>query len=111
MFFCPRCGSVMVTRGGLLICSKCGYNKELNPSSSQYFKKSMHFVKLHERKIDVGGIDVPSSAILDNNIICPKCGSKGVYYWRRHRSSAESSDVIEKIYRCSKCSYSWAEVG
>jgi transcription factor S len=109
MFFCPKCGSVMVVRGGTIICPKCGTTIKADPILTQYLKKSTRFAKVHEKKIDVVGIDVPTSAIVDLNIVCPKCGHKGVYYWRRHRSSAESSDVIEKVYKCISCGYSWSE--
>lgn len=110
MFFCPKCGSVMVVRGGTMVCSKCGETVKLNPVLAQYFKKSKHFVKVHEKKEDVAVVDVPSSAIIDNYVVCPKCGNKGVYYWRRHKSSAESSDIIEKVYKCVNCGFSWSEI-
>jgi len=109
MFFCPRCGSVVVVKGGTIVCPRCGTVISSNPSIAQYYKKSVQFAKIHEKKVDVEGLGVPQSAILDNGILCPKCGHKGVYYWRRHRSSAESSDVIEKVYKCSSCGYSWSE--
>lgn len=109
MFFCPRCGSVMISKGGTLVCPKCGTISKADPSTLQYLKKTSRFTKIHEKKVDVIGIDVPVSAIVDTNIVCPKCGHKGAYYWRRHRSSAESSDVIEKVYRCTSCGYNWSE--
>lgn len=109
MLFCPRCGSILVSKRDELVCPKCGYRRELDPTSAHYFKKSTQFTKVLEKRVDVEGVGAPSSAILDTSITCPKCGRKGVYYWRRHRSSAESSDVIEKVYKCSFCGYSWAE--
>ncbi|MEM2397195.1 MAG: transcription factor S [Ignisphaera sp.] len=111
MFFCPKCGSVIVAKGGNIVCPKCGTLVQANPALIQYFKKSTHFAKVYEKKVDVKSIDLPTSAILDTNIACPKCGNRGVYYWRRHRSSAESSDVIEKVYKCSSCGYNWSEIG
>lgn len=111
MFFCPKCGTVVVARGGTIICPKCGTTIKINPTLAQHLKKTTQFAKVHEKKVDVLNIDIPTSAIIDNNVVCPKCGNKGVYYWRRHRSSAESSDVIEKVYRCISCNYSWIELG
>lgn len=110
MYFCSKCGSVMVAKGGVLVCPRCGSTKGLNPLHAQYLKKSTYFVKVHEKRVDVEGIGLPPSAILDDKISCPRCGHKGVYYWRRHKSSAESSDIIERVYRCRFCGYSWSEM-
>lgn len=110
MYFCPKCGSIMIVRGDSLSCPRCGNRRKLESFDIQHFKRSTYFAKVHEKKIDVEGIGVPASAILDDRISCPKCGYRGVYYWRRHRSSAESSDIIEKMYRCKSCGYSWSEL-
>lgn len=109
MYFCPRCGSAMIVKQNYLLCLKCRYSSKLD-QNIQYLKKSTVLAKSHEKKIDIDNIGLPFSAIYDDNIICPQCGYKGVYYWRRHRSSAESSDIIEKVYKCSKCGYGWTEL-
>lgn len=109
MFFCPKCGSVMLVKSGVIVCPKCGISIGSNPSVAQYLKKSTHFVKVYEKKMDVEGVGVPTSAILVDSVVCPRCGYRKVYYWRRHRSSAESSDVIEKVFKCSSCGYTWSE--
>lgn len=90
-------------------CHKCGYVKKLKSNEAKVFRRSITISKPIERK-DVDIIGIPSIAIYDERIVCPKCGNRGVYYWRKHGSSAESSDIIEKVYRCKYCGYEWSEI-
>ncbi|MEM1542133.1 MAG: hypothetical protein QW101_03625 [Ignisphaera sp.] len=109
MYFCPKCGSTMIVRKNSFFCPKCRYTAELNSTEIQYLKRSTLLSKVHEKKVDVDNIGIPLSAIHDDKIVCPRCHNRGVYYWRRHRASAESSDTIEKVYKCGRCNYSWTE--
>ncbi len=103
----------MITRSQnnvpVMECPKCGYVKKLRADEAKVFRRSITIVKPMEKR-DVELIGVPFMAIYDDRILCPKCGSRGVYYWRKHRSSAESSDIIEKVYRCRYCEYEWSEI-
>ncbi len=111
--FCPRCGMVMGPRyeNGVqvLVCPRCGYKSTVTHAEIASFKKSLTLHKIIERK-ELTAFDIPPTAIYANNLVCPKCSSKNIYYWRRHASAAESSDIIEKIFKCTSCGYTWTEV-
>lgn len=111
--FCPRCGMIMSPKyeNGIqvLVCPKCGYRMPLSHSEVSSFKKSIKLNKVIEKR-ELTAFDIPTTAIYANNLICPKCGSRGVYYWRRHVSTAESSDIIEKTFKCTNCGYMWSEM-
>jgi len=70
-------------------------------------RRVQFFVRYTEAKNVV--LDLPVGALYRDDVTCPKCGHRGVYYWRRHRASAESSDTIEKVWRCPNCGYEWIE--
>ncbi|MEM0005436.1 MAG: hypothetical protein QXJ56_00075 [Ignisphaera sp.] len=93
----------------ILACPRCGYRTTVTHTETMSFKKSMTLHKIIEKK-ELVALDIPSTAIYANNISCPKCSSRNIYYWRRHASAAESSDIIEKIFRCANCGYTWSEV-
>lgn len=112
MYFCPKCGAVMIVKNvegiSTLICVKCGYKKVLEGNLSLGMKKTTVFTKYVERREGVM-FDIPPMAIFDESISCPHCGKRGVYYWRKQVSSAESSDSIIKTFKCSNCGYTWIE--
>jgi len=107
MKFCPKCGAVMIAKGRVLYCPRCGYQEEITGTLIT-LRKSVVFEKVVERRENIH-LDVPMEAIFDTNITCPRCGKRGVYYWRRQRSSAESSDTVVKMYKCANCGYTWVE--
>ncbi|MDK6029281.1 hypothetical protein QPL79_07880 [Ignisphaera sp. 4213-co] len=92
-----------------LVCVKCGYRKTLSKDSSVMLRKSTVFTQYIEKKEEVV-LGIPPGAIFEETIVCPQCGKKGVYYWRKHASSAESSDSIVKTFKCSNCGYTWIEM-
>jgi len=110
--FCPICGMIMNLRYEntvpILTCPRCGYKTLLTNTEVTSFKKSIVLQKTIEKR-ELIAFDIPTTAIYANNLSCPKCGSKSIYYWRRHVSTAESSDIIEKMFRCINCGYSWSE--
>ena len=97
-----------VENNTLIICVRCGYSMQPTSKSSlvSSMKKTTSFTKYIERKEEVV-FDVPATAILDEKLSCSRCGHRGIYYWRKCVSSAESSDAIAKIFRCPKCGYTW----
>ena len=100
----------MTPRGGMLVCPKCGYSKPLTSKELLFMRKTTVFQRYESKKImDAVALDLPPGAIYEATLVCPRCGHRGVYYWRKQRSSAESSDVIEKTFKCPSCGYTWSE--
>jgi len=93
----------MISKGGLLVCPRCGYT--VKPSQS--LVRSTYLPKV--RGTADRALDLPPGAVYDPNIKCPRCGANKVYYWIKHKAITESSDEIEKTYKCTACGYSWSE--
>lgn len=110
--FCPRCGSLMSSRvvdgKPILACPRCGYIKKPEEKEANIYRKTTSYTRLIEKKEAIA-IDIPAVAILDALRTCPRCNGKGVYYWRKQSSSAESSDIIVKTFKCPSCGFSWSE--
>jgi len=110
--FCPKCGSIMVVKvidnTYVFYCARCGYRTEVSKDSAM-LKKSISFEKRMEKREEVA-VGIPLGAIFVESIVCPRCRKNGVYYWRKQVSSAESSDVIAKTYKCASCGYTWTEL-
>ena len=99
MKFCPKCGTIMVKKQ-CWECPKCGY-KEKGEYNTVFVEKS-------ENKKEITVIDdTPEVLPMDNEITCPKCGNKGVYYW--YLQTRASDEAETKFYRCPKCNYTWRE--
>ncbi len=94
----------------MLVCPKCGFSRPVTSRDTAMMRKTTVIQHYETKKfVEAVNLDLPPGAIYDNSITCPKCGHQGVFYWRKHRSSAESSDLIEKTYKCPSCGYSWSE--
>lgn len=111
--FCPRCGMVMNPKYEdgmqILVCPRCGYKSMATFIEISSFRKSLTLHRVVERR-ELITFDIPPTAVYANNIVCPRCNSRSVYYWRKHGSAAESSDIIEKIFKCANCSHTWIEM-
>ncbi|NPA97580.1 MAG: hypothetical protein GXO32_08275 [Crenarchaeota archaeon] len=93
---------------GKLVCPRCGFTRDASPKDLASMRKVIVFERRIEAKIITVGL--PPGAILRSDVTCPRCGHKGVYYWRRQRSSAESSDLIERVWKCPSCGHEWVEI-
>ncbi|MCS7111744.1 MAG: hypothetical protein RMI45_07760 [Ignisphaera sp.] len=93
----------------ILVCPRCGYKSTATFIEMCSFKKSLTLHKIVERK-ELAAFDIPPTAIYANNLVCPKCNSKSIYYWRKYVSAAESSDTIEKTFKCANCGHMWTEI-
>jgi len=89
----------MFPRNGLFKCSRCGYEVETN-GASQTFK-----TKTQEKEIAV--IESMAATLPKTRVECPKCGNKEAYWVLRQTRAADEPET--RIYRCTKCGYSWRE--
>lgn len=100
MKFCPKCGTLMILKNGVWTCSKCGYEEK--------GKSSTVFVEKSENKNEIAFIEKsPEVLPIDQDISCPKCGNKGVYFWYMQTRAGDEAET--KFYRCPKCGHTWRE--
>ncbi len=99
----------MIAQGGILKCPRCGYVKEASKTEQGFMRKSTVLITASAKSSHNIELNLPIGALYDDSVSCPRCKHKGVYYWRRAISSAESSDVVVKLYRCPSCGYEWSE--
>ncbi len=115
MEFCPKCGSrlapkkVKTTKGAspVLICSKCGYkkqlgHKEVEPKVAKVIQhkpeKFVAVISKEEQKLRT----LPTV-----RIECPKCGNNTAYVWQVQTRGADESST--QFLRCTKCGYTFRE--
>lgn len=102
MQFCPKCKSIMVPNGDVLVCRRCGFEmKKENTNENLVFT-----TKIKARDITV--LENEQSAGLPTiRAHCPECGNNTAYWWLRQLRSADESEV--RFFRCTKCGYTWRE--
>ncbi|RLG77952.1 MAG: transcription factor S [Thermoprotei archaeon] len=109
MYFCPRCGGMMLPRrsGGksVLVCTKCGYILNSTPSSLVLSQRIEHSEK--EKTIVLEGKMPEAAPKLKGVVRCPKCGYDEVYYWEMQTRAAD--EPTTRFFKCVKCGYVWRE--
>lgn len=99
MNFCPECKSMMIPREGVLVCRKCGFEKE-KEGQSVILKDA---VKEREEVI----LEEESAGMPTMKVKCPDCGNNTAYWWLRQLRSADEAEV--RFFRCTKCKKTWRE--
>lgn len=89
---------MMFPEDGKYVCKTCGTTKDI--------KKPQAVV--------TGSKDKETTVITENvatlpktRILCTKCGHTEAYFVIRQTRSADEPET--RIYRCSKCNFSWRE--
>ncbi len=97
MKFCPRCGGLLVQRGGEMVCT-CGYREPAETVSiREAVKRKKALQPAEEWKDTMPVIEVE----------CPKCKNNKAYWWTRQTRAADEPETV--FYRCTKCGYTWRE--
>lgn len=110
MKFCPKCGGLMypkkVNDEIMYVCNICKYSEKAENLNTKIFisQKIKHTPKEEIIVLDSDNIQALPS---DDNVICPKCGSKGAYFWQMQTRSADEPTTI--FYKCKKCGHVWRE--
>ena len=80
------------------MCKACGTTKDIKKPQT----------------VDTGSKDRETTIIMENiatlpktRILCTQCGHTEAYFVIRQTRSADEPET--RIYRCSKCNYSWRE--
>ena len=96
--FCPKCGSILVNKGGKLVCSSCGYEAKGGKIKEKQKKTTKKIVKVAKENPEVH----PKTKAK-----CPKCGNNEAYYWVVQTRAADEPPT--RFYKCTKCGYVWRE--
>jgi transcription factor S len=96
MEFCPKCGSMLMSKS----CGKCNYvadsEVKLETSESVEVAKEVAVVKDGENDVN------PKV-----EIECPKCKHNEASFWTKQTRSSDEAET--KFYKCTKCKYTWRE--
>jgi DNA-directed RNA polymerase subunit M len=101
MEFCPECKSMMMPKGGMMVCRKCGQKMPKAVAGESMVSKTEQL----ERVVPV--LEQESAGLPTTNARCPDCGHNIAYWWLRQLRSADESEV--RFFRCTKCSRTWRE--
>ena len=94
--FCPKCKSLMLPKGNMFACKKCGFQKKKSGSAVFVEKQTEKETVLLEKKIDI----LPKTRIK-----CAKCGHNEAFWILRQTRSSDEPET--RIYTCSKCGNRW----
>ncbi len=82
----------------VLVCTKCGYTERIKESTvikEKVEEKEMVVIEKDEGILPIAKVE------------CPKCGNDEAY-WRLEQTRA-ADEPETRIYRCTKCGYTWRE--
>jgi len=112
MDFCPECGSILqvVKRGSsTLRCSKCKYQKMMEPNESNQ-KISLRLGKAAEIVV----VDQRKEAMLRQlptiHLVCETCGNTESETWNVEAADETIHSTIT-FFRCTKCKTTRRESG
>ncbi|MGV8169526.1 MAG: transcription factor S [Candidatus Nanoarchaeia archaeon] len=96
MMFCPKCGSLMISK----TCS-CGY--ALKGEGKLEVKEE---VKTSNEKIEV--VDGQEDSMLpETDAECPKCKHQKAAYWLIQTRAGDEPET--KFLKCKKCGHTWRD--
>ncbi|BFI73880.1 transcription factor S [Nanoarchaeota archaeon] len=100
MKFCPKCGTLMKKEGDYLVCPKCGFKEKLKENNISVFNEKVN------KSSEITVIEQEYRLYpVDNEVVCPKCGQKGAYFWSIQTRAGDEGET--KFYRCIHCGYTW----
>ncbi|MGB9674725.1 MAG: transcription factor S [Nanopusillaceae archaeon] len=100
MKFCPKCGTLMKKENSYFVCPKCGYKEKVKSNENTIFSEKIN----KSNEVIVLEQDYKLLPI-DNEIVCPKCGNKGAYFWSVQTRAGDEGET--KFYKCVSCGYTW----
>jgi len=103
MLFCPKCGSLLVSKaknGKKAVC-KCGFvSKEKIAPLKESMKKEMSKVEVVKDEINT----MPTT-----EVECSKCNNKTAFYWTVQTRAADEGET--KFLKCTNCNHTWRDYG
>lgn len=98
--FCDKCGSLMLPKNGMLVCTKCKAEKKI----SGEFKLTSESKK-EDRLLIVEGENIKTKPT--TRAECPKCKNMEAEWWLRQTRKADEAET--RFFRCTKCKFTWRE--
>jgi len=98
MMFCPKCGTILMPKGGKLACVKCGYTAGGDVTIKEQVKHTSRDVHVVEKETE-------ALPLVDAK--CKKCGHTKAYHWELQTRSAD--EPATRFYKCEQCKYTWRE--
>ena len=95
--FCPKCGSILVSKKGKLVCSSCG----------EEAKEGKIKEKEKKAKKSVAVMKEAPEVHPKTKAECPKCGHEEAFFWVVQTRSADEPPT--RFYKCTKCKHTWRE--
>ena len=96
MEFCPKCGSVLISKTKNSACPRCNYKKKGQIILSTREKINEYF------EIPVIKNEIGTTAPIVNET-CPECKHKKAYFWTIQTRSSDESET--KFFKCVKCNH------
>ncbi len=99
--FCEKCGGLVLPRDKKMVCSKCGYKKEI--LNTKDFKLTQKSKKKNKLLIVDEEIRTKPTVAAE----CTKCGNDLAEWWFRQTRGAVEPET--RFFRCTECKYTWRE--
>ncbi|MGV8162577.1 MAG: transcription factor S [Candidatus Nanoarchaeia archaeon] len=96
MMFCPKCGSLMISK----TCS-CGY--ELKGDNKLEVKEE---IRTSNDKIEIAD-GQEDSLLPETDAECPKCKHQKASYWLVQTRAGDEPET--KFLKCRKCAFTWRD--
>ncbi|CAF0814972.1 unnamed protein product [Didymodactylos carnosus] len=103
MFFCPRCGNMLIIEQGdtchRMACNTCPYICDIKQKISERM-----YTRLKELDDVLGGSAAWEN--VDSTVIrCPKCAHEKAYFMQLQTRSAD--EPMTTFYKCVSCGHRW----
>lgn len=95
--FCPKCGSIMITKK----CS-CGYENKDNKNLE--IKENVE-TKMGDLEVVDPEDEEKTMPVTDTE--CPKCGHDKAYHWEVQTRAGDEPPT--KFFKCVKCKHTWRD--
>ena len=99
MKFCPKCGSILMTKNGKLACPRCNY--KTTEKEEMVVREKIESTKA----VDVIEKEIETLPLTDAE--CPKCHHKQAYFWEVQTRA--SDEPATKFMKCEKCKHIWRD--
>jgi DNA-directed RNA polymerase subunit M len=107
MQFCDECGSMMVDRGGEMVCT----DDDCGATSARDEERAAEFVST-EAQSDSEVIETSEEANFEGkptatDVTCDECGNGEAWYTIKQTASADEPPT--RFFKCKECGYRWRE--
>ncbi len=96
MQFCPKCGSILMPKKGIIACPRCSYKSK---QEAKEIKEKVAATK----PLDVIEEEKTSYPLVDRE--CPKCHHKKAYFWEIQTRAGD--EPATQFFKCEKCKHTW----